>query len=409
MTHRARGLRIAGGVAIGVLLSVSTFAIAGRVPEWTRVAAVVVAATALLLVLVVAPRWQVSHLAVSAGTSDAERFEAENEARRTLAQIIGGVFLFFGAYSTWGQLDLTRQAQITERFTHAVEQLGGDRLEVRLGGIYALERIARDSERDHAVVMELLTTFVREKSPCPASSGCAETKAPRPEVQAAVKVIGRREARFEGNRLRWWDLSHGDLNGVDLTDARLDHFILANSSLQHGNLGGARLEHSDLANASLEHADLGAAHLEEAKLEDASLRCADLRGTVLTSIRAARANLGGARLEETTLLAGADLTGADLSRSLFNGADVSGVSLDDADLRGASLDRIRGWERIRSMKRANIYGVKNAPPGFESWAKLKMEAVALESDAEWFKLRDQPPGSLRRAAPARTTEACFSP
>jgi hypothetical protein len=36
---------------------------------------------------------------------------------------------------------------------------------VRLGGIYALERIARDSESDHWAVMEVLTAFVREQPP----------------------------------------------------------------------------------------------------------------------------------------------------------------------------------------------------------------------------------------------------
>src|SRR3954471_10607316 len=44
----------------------------------------------------------------------------------------------------------TVQGQITERFTRAIDQLGATddkgnkRLEIRLGGIYALERISRD-------------------------------------------------------------------------------------------------------------------------------------------------------------------------------------------------------------------------------------------------------------------------
>src|SRR3712207_3973288 len=46
------------------------------------------------------------------------------------------------------ELSLTRQGQITERFTRAIDQLGHDRTEIRLGGIYALERIAKESEED---------------------------------------------------------------------------------------------------------------------------------------------------------------------------------------------------------------------------------------------------------------------
>jgi hypothetical protein len=52
--------------------------------------------------------------------------------------------------------------QITERFTKAVEQLASQEITVRLGGIYALERIANNSEDDHWTIMEVLTAFVRE-------------------------------------------------------------------------------------------------------------------------------------------------------------------------------------------------------------------------------------------------------
>ena len=46
----------------------------------------------------------------------------------------------------------------------AVEQLGSDKLEVRLGGIYSLERISKESPDDYWTVMENLTAFVRERS-----------------------------------------------------------------------------------------------------------------------------------------------------------------------------------------------------------------------------------------------------
>jgi hypothetical protein len=45
--------------------------------------------------------------------------------------------------------ELTEQGQVTDRFTKAVEQLGSDKLDVRIGGVYALERVARDSAIDH--------------------------------------------------------------------------------------------------------------------------------------------------------------------------------------------------------------------------------------------------------------------
>lgn len=61
------------------------------------------------------------------------------------------------------QVEADRERRITDNFTRAVEQLGSERLETRLGAIYALERIARESERDHWPIMETLTAYVRER------------------------------------------------------------------------------------------------------------------------------------------------------------------------------------------------------------------------------------------------------
>ena len=61
-------------------------------------------------------------------------------------------------------LELTEQGQVTDRYTKAIEQLGSGKLDVRIGGIYALERIAHDSARDLPTVLEVLTAFIREHS-----------------------------------------------------------------------------------------------------------------------------------------------------------------------------------------------------------------------------------------------------
>src|SRR5829696_6717824 len=88
-----------------------------------------------------------------------------------LAQILAGTALLSGLYFTWRTLQVNREGQITERFTRAIDQLGktddkGNKLfEIRLGAVYALERIARESEEDHWPIMEVLTAYVRQHSP----------------------------------------------------------------------------------------------------------------------------------------------------------------------------------------------------------------------------------------------------
>src|SRR5215211_6567805 len=88
-----------------------------------------------------------------------------------VAQILAGTALLSGLYFTWRTLQVNREGQITDRFTRAIDQLGktddkGKQLfEIRLGGIYALERIARESAEDYWPIMEVLTAYVREHAP----------------------------------------------------------------------------------------------------------------------------------------------------------------------------------------------------------------------------------------------------
>jgi hypothetical protein len=141
------------------------------------------------------------------------------------------------------QARLAEQGHITDRFTKAIEQLGSDKLEVRLGAIYALARVARDSQRDHGPIMETLTAYVREKTPwlegegqteevmeiltayvrekTPLHEGEGQTEKVKPatDIQALLTVIGRRHREYdlEGQRL---DLRGTDLRGADLREAQ---------------------------------------------------------------------------------------------------------------------------------------------------------------------------------------------
>ncbi len=141
------------------------------------------------------------------------------------------------------QVRLTEQGQITERFTRAVGQLGATddqgnpRLEIRLGGIYSLERIAKDSEADHWTVMEILTAYVRENARWrpdadAGAEACADGNAgegereeglpvktfpPGVDVQAILDVIGRR--RWRDSEPAEVHLGETDLRGADFRDA----------------------------------------------------------------------------------------------------------------------------------------------------------------------------------------------
>lgn len=175
--------------------------------------------------------------------------------------------------------ELTEQGQVTDRYTKAIEQLGSDKLDVRIGGIYALERVARDSARDHPTVMEVLAAFIREHSreACPPRDPNDQARSLRPDLQAALSVVGRANPRhdippcIDLNRA---DLTRADLSGADLRGAILIRTILA----------GARLNRADLRHAILAGADLRGAYLQGADLEGAELSGADLTDANLLGV-----------------------------------------------------------------------------------------------------------------------------
>jgi hypothetical protein len=93
-----------------------------------------------------------------------DRAAAEASTRNGFIAGLAGLAALGSLFIANRTYRLTQEGQITDRYTRAVEQLGSDKLDVRLGGIYALERIAKDSERDHPTVVEVLSAFVREHS-----------------------------------------------------------------------------------------------------------------------------------------------------------------------------------------------------------------------------------------------------
>jgi hypothetical protein len=90
---------------------------------------------------------------------------ARDAARGRLLTFGAGLFALGALVYTARNFSLSREGQVTDRYTKAIEQLGSEKLDVRIGGIYALERVARDSVRDHPTVIEVLTAFLREHFP----------------------------------------------------------------------------------------------------------------------------------------------------------------------------------------------------------------------------------------------------
>src|SRR2546426_10634899 len=118
-------------------------------------------------------------------------------SRKTVLWFLGGAALLIGLYLTLDKLKDTLEAQLADRLTQAVDQLRDRNLEVRLGGIYALERLARTSESEYWPIMEILTTFVRERTSVTKTHPLKEPPLRlAPDIQATLDVIARRRHTY---------------------------------------------------------------------------------------------------------------------------------------------------------------------------------------------------------------------
>lgn len=401
------------------------------------VAIVILGALAVSLGALLIGLWRVPFL-VNALLDDLQANAADPDATRgtvvALAAVLAAITiigtLITQAIRVWTSERQTRtieQGHVTDRLTKAIEQLGAEKtvkrieknaegaesrdaegrlrvvettvpnLEVRLGAIYALERIAQDSERDHITIMEILCAYIRENakaaeaSPNPlddwpekTSENSAQrqkllnrrsqeldtwiedTHPPRVDVQAAATVIGRRmDSRRRTETLARFDLDLKDINlrraalkgvhleNANLRDARLEGANLRGAHLEGADLGNVRLECANLRGATLGGVDLCGAHLERSNLRRAQLNYANLG-----KARLEMANLGGAQLEMADLC-NARLEGANLSGAQLVGANLNNARLEGANFRRAQLERTKfcgAWLEATNLIGADFRG-----------------------------------------------------
>lgn len=260
-----------------------------------------------------------------AGLRGIDRANALNATRQTLLAGTGGIVVLAGAIFTGRTYYLGRRGQLTDRYAKAIALLASDKITERIGGVYALEHLMIESEREHETVIEVIAAFVREH----AGASTTDDRDRRAEhhhkdgdgtprvgtdVHAALTVIGRRPQRHEREDLV--DLSCTDLCGADLSNLKLDKV----------SLWGAKLRSAKMLGTSLKGANLSWAQLHEAKLTDAQMQGTYMIGTQLKKAVLIRAQLQRADLEEAHLegayLAGANLKDTELKDAYLQGADL---------------------------------------------------------------------------------------
>ncbi|MEU6570014.1 pentapeptide repeat-containing protein [Streptomyces parvulus] len=256
------------------------------------------------------------------------------------------------------QTKLTREGQVTGRYVETIKLLAAPGPHEKLGGIYSLERIMKDSDRDRNTIAEVLAAYVRQRLNGTASEtsrhreiaeeiAAAEERghgvdpdverpplAPLSEdIRTALGVLSRNclESAYRPDLRRvildFWDAEEAQLQGARMIGAQLNGAQLRNAALT-----GADLREAEMYLIKLTGADLSEARLDDANLTHGTLQRAQFVGATLRS-----AYLQDAKAMQVNFTR-ADLTSARLHRARLGLARFDHATLTDAGMRNAGLD-----------------------------------------------------------------------
>lgn len=374
-----------------------------------------------------------------------------------LAAMLGAPFVIWGTVLKHRTVTFQKEGHITDRINKAVEMLGAEKtvktlkedrsgsievtvpnIEVRIGAILSLERIAQDSTaydkgRDHVRVMEILCAYVRENSNArkpvdfpepewkPLEDGASEEERkahlekrkerfgrnfaessawkwawalspPRADIATALTVLGRRTLEQRLVEASW---------PIPPNDKTVWPFDLRPSSLPELE-GGKRANASEIARFKAEveawEKELSSYDGYRPDLRGANLQGADLSRAVLSGAKLNEARMEGANLNKARL-EGAKLSGTRLEGAVLSSAKLENAKLGEARLEGANLFKARmegvNLHKAR-MEGANL-GKAQMAGGFLGEARLEntnfykahLEGAFLgEARMEWADLSD---------------------
>jgi hypothetical protein len=171
------------------------------------------------------------------------------------------------------------ERRITELYAKAVEQLGSDKAPVRLGGLYALERLAQDNPAHRQTIVNVICAYLRmpfsvtalTSDPVPDASEDPEEGTQLETASGGDAAVGReglydrgpelqeRQVRLTAQRIlaehlrddrakdrrstdspdpRFWPSIRLDLAGATLIDFRLENGVIADADFTAATFSG---------------------------------------------------------------------------------------------------------------------------------------------------------------------------
>ncbi|MDD9864260.1 MAG: pentapeptide repeat-containing protein [Gammaproteobacteria bacterium] len=271
---------------------------------------------------------------------------------------------------------------VQERFRDAVQHLGDKSASARLGGAYALFRLALEEEAFRKQIAEMICTHILSVTGAKEYRGDFAKK-PSMEIQSLMRLLfsAGQDDRTENSRKAFWkglraDLSGGYFHGLELRDARFQKASLTGAEFQGASLSGAQFQGASLVGTKFHVASLENSQFHDAYLLGAEFHVARLLGAEFHDAHLYRAEFHGASLVGAEFH-GAYLLGAEFHGAYLNGAEFHVASLENAQFQGATLENAE-FQGAR-LYRVRFQGAELGHVGFQGafFARVKFHGASL--------------------------------
>lgn len=261
------------------------------------------------------------------------------ESSKFIFTVIGSFILYLNFCVASDNKKISEKKLDTERFYQSVNQLDSESLSVRIGAIYSLERISKESERDFDIVIRLLSSRLKEiqhkykNQVCSQSSSSGDKQNLFLELMAIFKVIEDRKRYISKEE-------------IDMRNMNFQNDILKNCKFDLLNLTGSNFSNCNLLKSNFSNSNLTDTNFTDAKLEGVNFSKANLTGAKFNNAVLVKA------IFDSAILHGADLSNANLSDAKLKKAGLYNAKLTDADLAGTDFTGTEGLsdEQLRSAK-----------------------------------------------------------
>ena len=197
--------------------------------------------------------------------------------------IIGYIIAIARNLISDNQNKISEHGRVAEQISRAIDQIGAYKqnfdnnkdnkpnIEARVGGIYSLERIAKDSDDDYEKIMDILCAYVRV-------TALKKYKPMREDIQAGIDVLGTKK-----KYLLFWkrDKFRVNLENCNLSGYRFSElsFNTYTDSSNGTIFDKSKFYQSKFYKTDLSYVSFDDAILTEAYFEGATLRGARFEGT----------------------------------------------------------------------------------------------------------------------------------